>query len=373
MTTLQTDTIVIGAGVIGLAIARALALRGREVIVLERGERIGAESSGRNSGVIHAGIYYPEGSLKARLCVRGRELLYAFLRNRGIAHARCGKLVVGSASERAALDAIRARAQACGVTDIQVLDAGAIREREPAVRANLGLFSPSTGILDTPQFLLALQADLEAAGGTVVLRSPVEGGSLATDGGEHRVQVGGTAPSEIRCTTLVNAAGLYAREVWRLLAGEEHAALAPPQFYAKGHYYAYAGAQPFRHLVYPVPEPGGLGIHATIDLAGQTRFGPDVRWTDAIDYRFDDSQRERFLAAIRAYFPSVEAARLQPDSTGIRPKVSGPGDLPADFFFLDGRRHGFSGVCSLQGIESPGLTASLGIAEHVAGMLLAAP
>jgi L-2-hydroxyglutarate oxidase LhgO len=168
MTTLQTDTIVIGAGVIGLAIARALALRGREVIVLERGERIGAESSGRNSGVIHAGIYYPEGSLKARLCVRGRELLYAFLRNRGIAHARCGKLVVGSASERAALDAIRARAQACGVTDIQVLDASAIREREPAVRANLGLFSPATGIVDTPQFLLALQADLEAAGGTVV-------------------------------------------------------------------------------------------------------------------------------------------------------------------------------------------------------------
>lgn len=361
----RVDAVVIGAGVVGLAIARALALAGREVLVLERGNGIGQESSSRNSGVIHAGIYYPPGSLKARLCVRGRELLYTFLQERGVAHARCGKLVVGSSADRDTLAAIAARALACGVTDIAELDAAAIRDKEPSVCAETALFSPSTGVVDTHQLMLALQADLEAAGGTVALRSPVAGGVLGHGEELHRVQVDGAAPIELRCRVLVNAAGLQALALWRLLAGADHAALAPEQFLAKGHYYALSGPSPFRHHVYPVPEPGGLGIHATVDLAGQARFGPDVRWTKTIDYSFDDSERERFVAAVRTYFPGLDPARLHPAYTGIRPKISGPAEAAADFLILDGRRHGWRGVCSLHGIESPGLTACLALAEHV--------
>ncbi len=366
----SNPAIVIGAGVTGLATARALARRGLEVIVLEQGAGIGRETSSRNSGVIHAGIYYPRGSLKASLCVRGRELLYAFLQEHGVAHARCGKLVVGSHAERATLETIRAQALACGVTDLQELDAGAIRQKEPAVHAEHGIFSPSTGFVDTRQLMLALQADLEAAGGTVALRSPVEGGALGQGRDTHRVLVGGAEPTEIRCSVLVNAAGLHAREVWCRLAGPERAMHAPAQFFAKGHYYALSGPSPFRHHVYPVPEAGGLGIHATVDLAGQLRFGPDVRWTRDIDYAFDDSGRDRFVEAIRRYFPGVDSARLQPDFTGIRPKISGPGEAPADFVMLDGRHLGWRGVCSLHGIESPGLTASLAIAEHVASLVV---
>ena len=361
-----TDAVVIGAGVVGLATARALALRGLEVVVLERGGGIGEGTSSRNSEVIHAGIYYPVGSLKARLCVRGRELLYDFVRERGVDHARCGKLVVGSQAERTALEAIRARAEACGVTDLHTLDADAIREREPAVRGDIGVFSPSTGIVDSHQLMLALQADIESLDGTVVLRSPVEDGTLGKGAERHRVRIGGAEPAEIRARAVVNAAGLHARDVWLRLAGEAHAAAVPPQFFAKGHYYAYSGRSPFRHLVYPLPEPGGLGIHATLDLGGQARFGPDVRWTQNIDYSFDDGHREHFVKAIRAYFPDIDPERLQPAYTGIRPKISGPGEPPADFFILDGCAHGLRGICSLHGIESPGLTASLAIAEHVA-------
>ena len=362
----STDAVVIGAGVVGLATARALALRGMEVVVLERNGGIGEETSSRNSEVIHAGIYYPPGSLKARLCVQGRTMLYAFLRDRGLPHARCGKLVVGSGTERSALATIRARAEGCGVTDLRELDAAAIRELEPAVQAVAGLFSPSTGIVDSHQLMLALQADLEAAGGLLALRSPIEGGEFGHGAGRHSVRVGGAEASELHCRALINAAGLHARDVWCKLAGQDAGARVPEQFFAKGHYYAYSGASPFRHLVYPVPEPGGLGIHATVDLGGQARFGPDVRWTKDIDYAFDDSERERFLTAIRAYFPAVDAARLQPAYTGIRPKISALHEAPADFHIEDGRRHGLRGVCSLHGIESPGLTASLAIAEHVA-------
>jgi L-2-hydroxyglutarate oxidase LhgO len=367
----RVDAVVVGAGVVGLAIARALALAGREVLVLERGNGIGQETSSRNSGVIHAGIYYPPDSLKALLCVRGRELLYAFARERGVAHARCGKLVVGSSAESGTLAAIAARAHACGVTDIVELDAAAIREREPAVRADTGFFSPSTGVVDTHQLMLALQADLESAGGTVALRSPVEGGAPGHGKALHRVLVGGAERTELRCRILVNAAGLQACALWGRFAGAERAMLAPAQFLAKGHYYALSGPSPFRHHVYPVPEPGGLGVHATVDLAGNARFGPDVRWTDVIDYRFEDSERERFVTAIRAWFPDVEESSLQPAYTGIRPKISGPGEEAADFFILDGRQHGLRGVCSLHGIESPGLTASLALAELVTHTVIA--
>lgn len=368
--TLSTDAVVIGAGVVGLATARALAIRGREVIVLERGDAIGTETSSRNSGVIHAGIYYPPDSLKARLCLEGRELLYAYARDRGVPHARCGKLVVGSWAEQGTLDAIRSGAERCGVADLQMLDAAAIRALEPAVQADTGFFSPSTGIVDSHALMKALKADLEAAGGNVVLRSPVEGGALGRGGDPHVVRIGGADPAELRCRILINAAGLHAQAVWCALAGSEVAALAPRQFLAKGHYYAYSGESPFSHLVYPVPEQGGLGIHATLDLGGQLRFGPDVRWTASIDNCFDDSARERFLHAIARYFPGVDPLRLQPDYTGIRPKISGPGEAAADFFVLDGAEHGMRGVCSLHGIESPGLTASLALAEHVAGTVL---
>lgn len=371
--TLATDAVVIGAGVVGLATARALAMRGREVIVLERGDAIGAETSSRNSGVIHAGIYYPPGSLKARLCIEGRALLYAYAQDRDVPHARCGKLVVGSHAEGATLDAIRARAERCGVTDLEMLDAASLRALEPAVQADTGLFSPSTGIVDSHALMLALKADLEAAGGTVALRSPVEGGAFGYGGDPHVVRVGGADPAELHCRILINAAGLHAQAVWCALAAPDVAALAPRQFLAKGHYYAYSGTSPFTRLVYPVPEPGGLGIHATVDLGGQLHFGPDVRWTEHIDYTFDDSARGRFLHAIARYFPGVDPLRLQPDYSGIRPKISGPGEPAADFVVLDGAEHGMRGVCSLHGIESPGLTASLALAEHVAGTVLDSP
>jgi len=364
--TLSTDAVVIGAGVVGLATARALAMRGREVIVLERGSAIGTETSSRNSGVIHAGIYYPPGSLKARLCTEGRARLYAYAQDRGVPYARCGKLVVGSHAERATLEAIRSRAERCGVTDLEPLDPAAIRALEPDVQADSGFFSPSTGIVDSQALMLALKADLESAGGTVVLRSPVESGAFGCSGEAHVVRVGGEDPAELRCRILVNAAGLHAQAVWCAIATPALAGLAPRQFLAKGHYYAYSGESPFSHLVYPVPEQGGLGIHATLDLGGQVRFGPDVRWTDQVDYTFDDGERARFLHAVRRYFPGVEAARLHPDYTGIRPKMSGPGETAADFFIIDGATHGVRGVCSLHGIESPGLTASLAIAERVA-------
>ncbi len=367
--TLSTEAVVIGAGVVGLAVARALALRGLEVIVLERGDRIGAETSSRNSGVIHAGIYYPPGSLKARLCVAGKALLYAYLRDRGVAHARCGKVVVGAAGERPALMALRARAAACGVTDLEMLDAAAIRAIEPEVHADAGLFSPSTGIVDTGGLMRALEADLEAAGGAIALRSPVEGGALGKGGEQHRIRTGGKEAEEIRARIVVNAAGLHAHDVWCRITDAALRGHAPPGYFAKGHYYSYSGRSPFTRLVYPLPEPGGLGIHATVDPGGRLRFGPDVRWTNTLDYGFDDSERQRFVEAIRRYFPAIDPERLHPDYTGIRPKLSGPGEPAADFFVLDGGRHGLRGVCSLHGIESPGLTASLAIAEHVANLV----
>lgn len=367
---LKTDVVVIGAGVVGLAVARELALRGREVIVLEQEERIGEGSSSRNSEVIHAGIYYEPGSLKARSCVRGKALLYAFLARHGIAHARCGKLIVGGHGDRAVLDGIRQRAERAGVMDLLDLDVHAIREREPKVEAEIALFSPSTGIVDSRQLMLALQAELEAAGGHVITRSPVEGGQVEAGRSEHRLFVGGSEPTEIGCRILVNAAGLHARAVWQRVVTGALVDQTPGQFFAKGHYYAYQAPAPFRHLVYPVPEPGGLGIHATLDLAGQLRFGPDVRWVDGIDYTFDDSERARFVAAIRAYYPGLDETRLVPAYTGIRPKIVGPGAAAADFCLLGPREHGIAGFCSLHGFESPGLTASLAIAEEVVALAM---
>lgn len=364
-----TDAVVIGAGVIGLAIARALALKGLESIVLEQATRIGSETSSRNSEVIHAGIYYPPGSLKAKLCVRGRALLYDYLEAYRIAHARCGKLIVAtSAQEAEQLNAIAKRAIKNGVSNLQFLNATEVAELEPELEAKTALLSPSTGIVDSHQLMLSLQGELESAGGNVAFSTPLEMGQLSR-GGHHRLTAGGAHTADLRCRYVVNASGLHARETWRkLLYGYPDTNL-PEQFFAKGHYYTYAGNAPFKRLVYPVPAAGGLGIHATVDLMGQVRFGPDVQWVDELDYEFDNSRRETFGQAISRYYPGVDSTRLQPAYTGIRPKVVAAGEPDGDFVILTERDHGFSGVVSLHGMESPGLTACLAIAEQIASSI----
>ena len=369
----RTDAIVIGAGVIGLAVARSLAHSGLQTLVIERGPQIGLETSSRNSGVIHAGIHYPAGSLKATTCLRGKALLYDFLEAYALPYRRCGKLIVAAGSgQHEALRALRSRALNCGLNDLQLIDAPALRELEPEVEGSLALFSPSTGILDPHQFMLALQGDLERAGGTVSLSTPVSGGRLAV-GGWHRLEAGGEQPAVIGCRLLINATGLHARETWQRLVPAAQQGCAPPQFYAKGQYYRYRGKSPFARPVYPLPEPGGLGIHATPGMDGVLRFGPDVEWVDSLDYRVDERRREAFIAAIKAYYPGLDGGRLEPDYAGIRPKISGPGEVAADFAILTETEHGIARFCSLHGIESPGLTASLAIAERVAAALLRAP
>ena len=367
------EAVVVGAGVIGLAVGRELALQGLETVVLERSAGIGSETSSRNSEVIHAGIYYPPGSLKARYCVQGRELLYQYLESRKIPHSRCGKLLVATDNpDLSQLETIAARARQNGVNDLRVLSTGEISELEPQVHGLAGLFSPSTGILDSHQFMLSLQGDFESAGGVVALASRVSSGSLGWQG-KHTVVCDGEHPVRLRCRVLINATGLWARDTWLRLGGAKSSDIVPPQYFAKGHYYAYSGAPPFSHLVYPLPTSGGLGVHATPDLAGQIRFGPDVRWTTGVHYDFDDSAREDFLLSIRKYFPGLEAERLQPAYTGIRPKVVGPGTADGDFMILTDRDHGIGGYVSLHGIESPGLTASLAIAKAIAATVAATP
>ncbi|HEX7080076.1 MAG TPA: NAD(P)/FAD-dependent oxidoreductase [Gammaproteobacteria bacterium] len=359
----QIESVVIGAGVVGLAVARALAVGGREVVVLEKNSAIGAETSSRSSEVIHAGIYYTPGSLKAQLCVRGRDALYRYCAEKGIAHRRCGKVIVAVDDEQEPrLDALRATAAANGVADLRRLDSSELEALEPAVVGVSGLLSPSTGIVDSHGFMLALQGDLERAGGHVALRSELIDGRV--DGGRLRLRIATDGEiTEIDAACVVNAGGLHAEKVARSIRGLGGS--APSVRYAKGNYFLYAGASPFRHLVYPLPEPGGLGIHATLDLAGRTRFGPDVEWTERIDYALDASRAERFYAAVRRYWPALPDGGLTPGYVGVRPKLSGPGEPPADF---DIRVEGDSGgprLVHLFGIESPGLTASLAIAEHV--------
>ncbi len=362
----QTDAVVIGAGVVGLAVARELARSGVETVVLEQGPHIGEETSSRNSEVIHAGIYYPPGSVKAATCVRGKRLLYEFLESHQVPYQRCGKLVVAPPGcGREALEPISQRASQCGVEDLEWVDAAGIGELEPDVDGSWAILSPSTGIVDSHQLMLALRGDLESAGGMLAVSSPVESGAVVKLG-THRLTVGGATPTDIGCKILVNASGLSARSLWEKLVGD---AEAPAQYYAKGHYYSYGGKAPFSRLVYPLPEAGGLGVHATLDLGGQVRFGPDVRWVDEVDYSFDDSGRADFVDAIRRYYPDLNEDRLQPGYTGIRPKVVGPGEPAGDFTLFGPQQHGIPGLVSLHGIESPGLTACLAIAERVAAMI----
>ncbi len=362
----EVDCLVIGAGVVGLAVARALALRGREVIVLESQAGIGMGTSSRNSEVIHAGIYYPAGSLKARLCVQGKNLLYEYCKDRGVDHQRCGKLIVAtSQAQMDQLHNIQRKAIANGVDDLVLLDRAAACALEPALQCHGALLSPSTGIVDSHGLMLSLQADLENAGGLVALHTSVVSAQLGPDAICVTVADG----LQLRPKVLVNAAGLLAPDLARHFEGLSPAHL-PQAYYAKGNYFSLTGKSPFSHLIYPVPEHAGLGVHLTLDLGGQAKFGPDVQWVDSPnDWLVDPQRGEVFYAAVRRYWPALADGALMPAYAGIRPKISGPEEAAADFLISGPEDHGVAGLVNLFGIESPGLTSSLAIGELVANMV----
>ena len=363
----QVDTVVIGAGVVGLAVARALAMAGREVIVLEAENAIGTHTSSRNSEVIHAGIYYPKGSLKARLCVAGRQQLYAYCADHGVSHQRCGKLIVAtSPAQIPQLEKILAQGRANGVTDLAPVDLARVRDMEPAVQCVAALHSPSTGIIDSHGLMLAYQGDAEAHGAMLAFTGPVSGGRVQDDG--ILLEVGGEQPMQLLARRVVNSAGLHAPKVAASLEGFPPAHV-PPSYYCKGNYYSLAGRAPFSRLIYPIPEAAGLGVHVTLDLAGQARFGPDVEWIDKIDYTVDPQRVEKFYATIRSYWPDLKDGALSPGYSGIRPKIQAPSEPARDFMIEGPRDHGVAGLVNLFGIESPGLTASLALGDMVAGLL----
>jgi L-2-hydroxyglutarate oxidase LhgO len=362
----KVEAVVVGAGVVGLAIARALALAGREVVILEAEDAIGTHTSSRNSEVIHAGIYYPQGSLKALACVQGRRLLYEYCEAHGVPYRRCGKLIVATEESQVKdLQGIRSKAHANGATDVDFIEQQQIREWEPALRCFGALHSPSTGIIDSHALMLAYLGDAEARGAMLALKSRLSKVLISSSG--FVLHVEGTDPIQSR--TLVNSAGLRAPSVARSIEGFA-SKFIPRELYAKGNYFSLARKSPFSRLVYPVPEPGGLGVHVTIDLAGQARFGPDVEWIDAIrgqeTYAVDPRRAERFYASIRRYWPGLPDGALLPGYSGIRPKTAGPGEPAPDFQIQGPRVHGIAGLVHLFGIESPGLTSSLALAEMVA-------
>lgn len=360
------DVVVVGAGVVGLACARALVAAGRSVFVLEREARAGEGVSSRNSGVIHAGFYYPEGSLKARLCLRGRDLLYAYCAARGIPHRRTGKWVVATeAGEIPALEALLARGRKNGVTGLRLLDAAELGAGEPALRALAALESPDSGIVDAAALVQALEGEVERADarGESRVLCGIEVVSAERERDAFRVCT--RAGDELTATALVNAAGLGACELAAQIEGLQPGHV-PRLYYGAGHYFTSARRVPFSRLIYPLPEPGGLGVHLGFDLAGRPRFGPDLDFREHLDYRFDDSRRGRFAAAIRRWWPGLEDADLRPDFVGIRPKLVGAGEHNPDFVIQDASTHGIEGLVNLFGIESPGLTAALAIGEEVA-------
>lgn len=367
----QVDVVVVGAGVVGLAAARALAMSGREVLVLERESCIGTGTSARNSEVIHAGIYYPAGSLKAQLCVQGRQMLYAYCAERGIAHQRCGKLIVAhTPSQVAGLPAIQAKARANGVGDLVLLRADQAQGLESALRCEAALLSPSTGIVDSHGLMLALQGDLEHADGMVVCHSEVQ--TIEADPLGFVVRTADA--TALRAKVVVNAAGLQACGLAQRTTGLAPAHVPRPWF-AKGNYFTLAtGRSPFERLIYPAPEPdqhlAGLGVHLTIDLGGQAKFGPDVQWTeDPDDLAVDPARAQAFYAEVRRYWPALPDGALQPGYAGMRPKISGPLEAAADFRIDGPAVHGVPGLVNLFGIESPGLTSSLAIGARVAALV----
>lgn len=357
------DTIVIGAGVIGLAIARQLALSGHEVIVVEANDSFGMETSSRNSGVIHAGIYYPPGSLKSRSCVRGKQLLYDYCEQRHIPFDRCGKLIIAAGEDQQGqLKTLQQNAVNAGVDDIKWLDQSGVKGLEPEITASAALFSPSTGVIDVHELMLAFLADLESAGGTLVTHSRVLGGKPGGYGIELKVDNGGSCA--LAAKTVINAAGHgatgIARKIFNLPAHD-----IPVVYPVRGHYYEYAGKLSFSRLIYPLPDATGLGIHVTIDLAGQYRFGPDAAYCDTLDYHFDESRKSRFTEAISSWYPLLDEARLKPGYVGIRPSLQKPGEGPKDFLISGPADHGVEGLVNLFGIDSPGLTACMALAEEV--------
>ncbi|OYQ41457.1 FAD-dependent oxidoreductase [Rhodoferax sp. TH121] len=362
----QVDCVVVGAGVVGLAVARALAQAGREVLVLEACDAFGTQTSARNSEVIHAGIYYPAGSLKAQLCVRGKQLLYDYCAERGLPHQRCGKFIVATdAAQVAQLRGIQAKAAANGVQDLVLLDAAQARAAEPQLQCLAALHSPSTGIVDSHALMLALLGDLERAGGVLALNSPLASANIA----QKAIDLIAEDGTRLRARTVVNAAGLQAPALAARFAGltPQH---VPQAHFAKGNYFTLAGRSPFSRLIYPVPETSGLGVHLTIDLGGQARFGPDVQWVDdPQDLAVDPARGNAFYAEVRKYWPALPDHALLPAYAGMRPKIVGPGQAAADFVIQGPAVHGVPGLVNLFGIESPGLTSALAIAEYVQTLL----
>jgi L-2-hydroxyglutarate oxidase LhgO len=364
----DVDCIVIGAGVVGLAVARALARGGREVVILERERHSGMHTSSRNSEVIHAGLHYTPGSLKAKLCVSGRDLLYRYCTERGIGHRRCGKLTVATSEEQmATLEKIAINARASGVFDLRWFDAEQAARVEPQLQCLRALWSPSTGIIDSHAYMQALLADAEASGAIIAYGTPVA--SLRPTAAGIEIVIEKESSPDVRARLVINAAGLYAHLVAASIEGfpAQH---IPAISYAKGSYFALTGASPFTRLVYPAPRAGGhLGIHLTIDLAGAARFGPDTEWVDAIDYAVDPRRAAFFAEVIREYWPRLDASRLYPAYAGIRPKISAAGEATRDFYISGPDDHGLAGIVNLFGIESPGLTASLALGETIAAMI----
>ena len=365
----RVECAVIGAGVIGLAVARRLARAGIEVVILERAEAIGTETSSRNSEIVHAGIYYPKDSLKALTCVAGKRALYDYCAARGIEHRRCGKIIVATDdSQVGELAAIEERAAANGVGDLSWLTLSEVAGMEPAVQCVAALHSPSTGIVDSHALMLSFQGEAEERGAMIAYHAPVAGARIEDDG--ILVDVGGATPMTLKAERLVNAAGIWAPAVARTIDGLDPASV-PRDYLCKGNYYTLAGKSPFTRPVYPVPEKAGLGVHVTVDLAGQARFGPDVEWIDTIDYDVDPARADAFYAAIRRYWPGLPDGAIQAGYAGIRPKLQAPGEPAADFVVQGPSAHGIDGLVNLYGIESPGLTAALALADLVAEILSA--
>jgi L-2-hydroxyglutarate oxidase LhgO len=363
------QVLVIGAGVIGLAVARAAALAGHDVIVAEAADGIGTGISSRNSEVIHAGMYYPTGSRRARFCPRGNRMLYEFCEAHGVAHRRCGKLIVATTeTERVRVEAIHAQGIVNGVDGLELIGGNAARDMEPELSCVAALMSPTTGVIDGHGYMLALQGDLEAHGGAIAFQTPVESMTLTPQG--WRVRFGGTEAGQFEVDAVVNCAGLSAQNVARSIEGYPVERI-PKQFLAKGNYFAFAGRPAFTRLIYPTPVDGGLGVHVTLDLAGRMRFGPDVAWIDHENYEVDPARAESFYARIRSYWPGLPDGSLVPDYAGVRPKLTGPGEPAADFMIEGPGDHGMRGLVNLFGIESPGLTCSLPLADEIKAYLAA--
>lgn len=362
----RADVAVVGAGVVGLAVARALAAAGRDVVVIDAEAGIGSVTSSRNSGVIHAGIYHRHDSLKTRLGVAGRDALYDYCRDRGIPHRRLGKLIVAGPGETEALHRLQARARDNGVDDLAWLDARQASEMEPELACEAALLSPSTGIVDVHSLMLSFQGDLEQQGGVVAFNTTVRAGKADAQGVVLEADSGGSF--SLKCRSVVNCAGLGAQQLAASIKGMNAAAI-PPLYLARGNYFRLAGKAPFRHLVYPLPADGGAGIHMTLDLAGQARFGPDVEWIGRIDYRVDEARKPAFETAIRKYWPNLPDDAIAADYCGIRPKLHAAGSMTADFVIQDAGPYGVPGLINLFGIESPGLTSSLAIADHVVALI----